>query len=81
VIGFGVMVIALRKMQTSFMHQAIRFALFYMRGGRAESRRRSRARIYWGAPAWVGLQVIMVVLVMRFPDPVTGRSTNRSPSI
>ena len=57
------------NMQTSFMHPPFGFALFYLRGIAPPSIRSSD--IYWGAIPWVILQLIMVGLIIAFPELVT----------
>jgi tripartite ATP-independent transporter DctM subunit len=66
-VWFGVMICV--NMQTSFMHPPFGFALFYLRGVAPRSVKSSD--IYWGALPWVGLQLIMVGLVIAFPQLVT----------
>jgi tripartite ATP-independent transporter DctM subunit len=58
------------NMQTSFMHPPFGFALFYLRGI-APPEVRSRD-IYWGAVPWVVLQLVMVGIVIAWPELVTG---------
>ena len=66
-IWFGVMICA--NMQTSFMHPPFGFALFYLRGIAPKSIKTSD--IYWGAIPWVILQLILVGLLIAFPEMVT----------
>jgi len=66
-IWFGVLLGA--NMQTSFMHPPFGFALFYLRGIAPPSIRSSD--IYWGAIPWVVLQLILVGLLIAFPELVT----------
>ena len=66
-IWFGVLVCA--NIQTSFMHPPFGFALFYIRGIAPPSVRSSD--IYMGAIPWVILQVILVVILIVFPQTVT----------
>jgi tripartite ATP-independent transporter DctM subunit len=66
-IWFGVMICA--NMQTSFMHPPFGFALFYLRGVAPRSIKTSD--IYWGAIPWLALQIIMVALLIAFPQLVT----------
>lgn len=66
-IWFGVMLCV--NLQTSFMHPPFGFALFYLRGVAPKEIKSSD--IYWGALPWVGLQLVLVVLVMAFPQQVT----------
>jgi tripartite ATP-independent transporter DctM subunit len=66
-VWFGVLVCA--NIQTSFMHPPFGFALFYLRGIAPPSVKTSE--IYWGAVPWVFLQVILVVIVIYWPQSVT----------
>ncbi len=66
-IWFGVMLCV--NMQTSFMHPPFGFALFYLRGVAPKEVKSSD--IYWGALPWVGMQLILVGLVIAFPQQVT----------
>jgi tripartite ATP-independent transporter DctM subunit len=66
-IWFGVLLGA--NMQTSFMHPPFGFALFYIRGI-APSWVRS-SDIYMGAIPWVILQVLLVAILIAFPQTVT----------
>src|SRR5499427_1585772 len=78
-VWFGVLVCA--NVQTSFMHPPFGFALFYLRGIAPPSVR--TADIYWGAIPWVVLQVILVVIVILWPESVTywiDRGTGIDPS-
>ncbi|MDO8706509.1 MAG: TRAP transporter large permease subunit [Sulfuricaulis sp.] len=56
------------NMQTSFLHPPFGFALFYLRSVAPKSVR--TADIYWGALPFVGLQILMVVIVIVFPQIV-----------
>ena len=56
------------NMQTSFMHPPFGFALFYLRSVAPKSVR--TADIYWGAVPFLLLQVLMVVIVIAFPQIV-----------
>jgi tripartite ATP-independent transporter DctM subunit len=75
-IWFGVMICV--NMQTSFMHPPFGFALFYLRGisdslfknGSLPRRVESRD-IYLGAIPWVAMQLILVAVVIAFPQTVT----------
>ncbi|MDT8997854.1 TRAP transporter large permease subunit [Paucibacter sp. APW11] len=80
-IWFGVLLGV--NMQTSFMHPPFGFALFYLRsvapdrdytdkltGKRIEQVRTSQ--IYWGAVPFVIIQIIMVGLIIAFPNLVSG---------
>lgn len=66
-VWFGVMLCV--NMQTSFMHPPFGFALFYLRGVAPKEVKSSD--IYWGAIPWVVLQLVMVGLVVAFPQMVT----------
>ncbi|KQP35627.1 TRAP transporter large permease subunit [Pseudorhodoferax sp. Leaf274] len=75
-VWFGVLLCV--NMQTSFMHPPFGFALFYLRGiadtlfknGTLAKRIDSRD-IYMGSIPWVGLQLLLVVIVIFFPQTVT----------
>ncbi len=56
------------NMQTSFLHPPFGFALFYLRSVAPKSIRTSD--IYWGAVPFVLLQVLMVAIVIIFPQIV-----------
>jgi hypothetical protein len=71
------------NMQTSFMHPPFGFALFYLRSvapskefiDRLTGRRTApvtTGQIYWGAVPFVLIQIIMVALIIAFPDIVSG---------
>ena len=66
-VWFGVLLCV--NIQTSYMHPPFGYALFYLRGI-APKEVRSRD-IYLGAIPWVGLQILMVGLVIAFPDQIT----------
>ena len=66
-VWFGVMLCV--NIQTSFMHPPFGFALFYLRGTADSSIKSSD--IYMGALPWVGLQLIVVAIVMFWPESVT----------
>ena len=66
-IWFGVLICA--NIQTSFMHPPFGFALFYLRSIAPPSVKTSD--IYWGAIPWVFLQVILVVILIFWPQSVT----------
>jgi tripartite ATP-independent transporter DctM subunit len=67
-IWFGVLICV--NMQTSFMHPPFGFALFYLRGIAPKSIKSSE--IYLGAIPWVGLQLLLVGILIFFPEIVTG---------
>jgi tripartite ATP-independent transporter DctM subunit len=56
------------NMQTSFMHPPFGFALFYLRS--VASKDVKTSDIYWGAVPFVLLQIVMIVLVLTFPQLV-----------
>ncbi|WP_127090265.1 TRAP transporter large permease [Aquabacter cavernae] len=66
-VWFGVLLCV--NMQTSFMHPPFGFALFYLRGIAPKSIKSSD--IYWGAIPWVGMQLLLVVIVILWPESVT----------
>jgi tripartite ATP-independent transporter DctM subunit len=65
-VWFGVMLAI--NMQTSFMHPPFGFALFYLRSVAPKEVRTSD--IYWGAVPFLVIQVVMVALVIAFPQMV-----------
>ena len=67
-IWFGVLICV--NMQTSFMHPPFGFALFYLRG--IAPKEVSSRDIYLGAIPWVGLQLLLVGILIFFPQIVTG---------
>ncbi len=66
-IWFGVLLGV--NMQTSFMHPPFGFALFYLRSVAPKAIRTSD--IYWGAMPFVLIQIIMVGLIIAFPQLVS----------
>jgi GntP family gluconate:H+ symporter len=71
------------NMQTSFMHPPFGFALFYLRSVAPTTEYTDRItkkpvapvttmQIYWGAVPFVLIQIIMVALIIAFPQLVTG---------
>jgi TRAP-type mannitol/chloroaromatic compound transport system permease large subunit len=66
-VWFGVLLCV--NMQTSFMHPPFGFALFYLRGI-APPEVKSRD-IYLGSIPWIGLQVILVIVLIVWPESVT----------
>jgi len=66
-IWFGVLLGV--NMQTSFMHPPFGFALFYLRSVAPPSIKTTD--IYWGAIPFVGIQIIMIALVIIFPQMVS----------
>ena len=78
-IWFGVLMAV--NMQTSFMHPPFGFALFYLRSVAPSLPYKdtvtgkmtdpvTTGQIYWGAVPFVGIQVVMVALVIAFPQLV-----------
>jgi tripartite ATP-independent transporter DctM subunit len=67
-IWFGILICV--NMQTSFMHPPFGFALFYLRGITPPSIRSSD--IYMGAIPWVLLQLLLVGILIFYPEIVTG---------
>ncbi|CAN7723687.1 TRAP transporter large permease [Duganella sp. LjRoot269] len=66
-IWFGVLLGV--NMQTSFMHPPFGFALFYLRSVAPKEVKTSD--IYWGAIPFVLIQIVMVVLIISFPNLVS----------
>jgi tripartite ATP-independent transporter DctM subunit len=66
-VWFGVLLCV--NMQTSFMHPPFGFALFYLRGIAPPSVKSSD--IYLGAIPWVVMQLILVAVVIAWPESVT----------
>ena len=66
-VWFGVLICA--NIQTSFMHPPFGYALFYLRGIAPTSIKSSQ--IYWGAVPWVLLQLILVLILVFWPQSVT----------
>jgi tripartite ATP-independent transporter DctM subunit len=66
-IWFGVLLCV--NMQTSFMHPPFGFALFYLRSIAPKDIKTSD--IYWGALPWLGLQLLLVIIVIVWPQSVT----------
>lgn len=76
-IWFGVLLAV--NMQTSFMHPPFGFALFSLRSVAPPSVKTTD--IYWGAIPFVCIQIIMIGLVIAFPQMVTAGLTKESRSI
>ena len=87
-IWFGILLSI--NMQTSFMHPPFGYALFYLRSVASTKdyvdkvtgkpiARVTTGQIYWGAAPFVGLQVIMVALVIAFPNLVSGGIVKKAP--
>ncbi len=66
-VWFGVLLCV--NMQTSFMHPPFGFALFYLRGIAPKEVKSSD--IYIGAIPWVAMQLILVAIVIVWPQSVT----------
>ena len=66
-IWFGVLLGV--NMQTSFLHPPFGFALFFLRSVAPASVKSSD--IYWGAVPFVFIQILMISLVIAFPQMVT----------
>jgi tripartite ATP-independent transporter DctM subunit len=66
-VWFGVLICA--NIQTSFMHPPFGFALFYLRGIAPPSVKSTD--LYWGAIPWVVLQLILVAILIFWPQSVT----------
>jgi tripartite ATP-independent transporter DctM subunit len=88
-IWFGVLLGV--NMQTSFMHPPFGFALFYLRSVAPRSAYVDKVlgkrlapvttgQIYWGAVPFVAIQIIMVALVIAFPQLVLG-GLDRGPAV
>lgn len=84
-VWFGVLLAI--NMQTSFMHPPFGFALFYLRSvapaedylDRVTKRRIARVttgQIYWGAVPFVAIQLIMIALVIAFPNLISTGTGN-----
>jgi GntP family gluconate:H+ symporter len=79
-VWFGVLLAV--NMQTSFMHPPFGFALFYLRSVAPDKEYTDKVtrqpiapvttgQIYWGAVPFVVIQIIMVGLIIGFPDIVS----------
>jgi tripartite ATP-independent transporter DctM subunit len=66
-VWFGVLLCI--NLQTSFMHPPFGFALFYLRGIAPKSV--LTRDIYWGAVPWLALQLLLVAVVILWPESVT----------
>jgi tripartite ATP-independent transporter DctM subunit len=65
-VWFGVLLSV--NMQTSFMHPPFGFSLFYLRS--VAPKEVKTTDIYWGAIPFVIIQIIMVALIIAFPNLV-----------
>jgi tripartite ATP-independent transporter DctM subunit len=75
-VWFGVMLCV--NMQTSFMHPPFGFALFYLRGisdtlfkNGSIPKKVESSDIYLGSIPWVAMQLVLVAIVIFFPQSVT----------
>jgi TRAP-type mannitol/chloroaromatic compound transport system permease large subunit len=75
-VWFGVLLCI--NMQTSFMHPPFGFALFYLRGIAPPSVKSTD--IYLGAIPWLFLQLLLVAIVILWPESVTWW-TSGSPAV
>ena len=66
-IWFGVLLAV--NMQTSFMHPPFGFALFFLRS--VAPPKVKTTEIYWGAVPFVVIQIIMVSLIILFPNLIS----------
>ncbi|MFO1105732.1 MAG: TRAP transporter large permease subunit [Amaricoccus sp.] len=66
-IWFGLLLCV--NMQTSFMHPPFGFALFYLRGIAPPEVKSSD--IYWGSIPWICLQLMLVAILIFWPQSVT----------
>jgi tripartite ATP-independent transporter DctM subunit len=66
-IWFGVLICV--NMQTSFMHPPFGFALFYLRS--IASKDVKTSDIYMGAIPWLGMQLLLVAIIIFWPESVT----------
>src|SRR5574343_1773060 len=80
-VWFGVLLAV--NMQTSFMHPPFGFALFYLRSVAPVDKYKDKVtgqetapvttgQIYWGSVPFVVIQIIMVGLIIAFPNLVSG---------
>jgi hypothetical protein len=56
-------------MQTSFMHPPFGFALFYLRA--IAPKEVKTTEIYWGSFPWIALQLVLVGILIAWPESVT----------
>jgi GntP family gluconate:H+ symporter len=87
-VWFGVLLAV--NMQTSFMHPPFGFALFYLRSVAPQDGYTDRVtrkpvagvtttQIYWGAVPFVIIQIIMVGLIIAFPNLVSSGLAKKGP--
>ena len=74
-IWFGVLLAI--NMQTSFLHPPFGFALFFLRSVAPASIKTTD--IYWGAIPFVCIQIVMVMIVILFPQMVTSGLDHHEP--
>jgi len=86
-IWFGVLLAM--NMQTSFMHPPFGFALFYLRSVAPKEdyvdkvtgktiAKVTTGQIYWGSIPYIFIQLIMVAVILGFPNLVMHYNSNRS---
>ena len=66
-IWFGLLLCV--NMQTSFMHPPFGFALFYLRA--IAPKEVKTKDIYWGSLPWIALQLVLVGILIFWPETVT----------
>ena len=66
-IWFGLLLCV--NMQTSFMHPPFGFALFYLRA--IAPKEVLTKDIYWGSLPWIALQLVLVGIMIFWPETVT----------
>jgi tripartite ATP-independent transporter DctM subunit len=66
-IWFGLLLCV--NMQTSFMHPPFGFALFYLRA--IAPKEVKTKEIYWGSLPWIALQLVLVAIMIFWPETVT----------
>jgi tripartite ATP-independent transporter DctM subunit len=66
-IWFGLLLCV--NMQTSFMHPPFGFALFYLRA--IAPKEVLTKDIYWGSLPWIALQLVLVAIMIFWPETVT----------
>ena len=66
-IWFGLLLCV--NMQTSFMHPPFGFALFYLRAIAPKEVKTSD--IYWGSLPWIALQLVLVGILIAWPETVS----------
>ena len=66
------------NMQTSFMHPPFGFALFYLRA--IAPKEVKTKDIYWGSLPWIALQLVLVGIMIFWPETVTYWISDAPPS-